>query len=237
MLCAACTIITGDLGRIVAIEIDGGAVRRVEENDTINLTARALDAAGDTVPDATIVWELLDADSGYDLDSLTGIIQAFSPGTGRVRARVEDLRSDTISIVVTGAPDSIAADGDTRVTMESDAAVSPRLTTALFDLTTDPGETQPLAEKTVTFILVDPLPGASDAQGFFLTDSDSIPGLDPHTITASTDGAGLASAVVRRVAGSTLPDSAVVNAVAVTAVGDTVAGSPVRFIVVFESGP
>ena len=41
---------------------------------------------------------------------------------------------------------------------------------------------------------------------------------------------------VHRVAGFTLPDSAVVEAVAVTATGVTVTGSPVRFTVVFERG-
>ena len=243
VLCAACTVITGDLGRIIAIEIDGAAQKSVEENATITLSAAAIDAAGDTVPDAVIVWELLladsgDVDSGFDLDGITGIIQASSPGSGRVRARVEELRSDTISIVVTGAPDSIAASGDTLLTMALDTATtSPPIEATLFDLTTDPSAIQPLAEKMVTFTLVDPLPGASEAQGFFLTAGDSIPGSDPHTLTVPTNGTGTASIMVRRVTGSTLPDSAVVNAIAVTAVGDTVRGSPVRFTVVFESGP
>jgi hypothetical protein len=239
-LCAACTVITGDLGRIIAIEIDGTAVRKVEENDTITLSARAIDAAGDTVPDVIIVWELLAADtgnvvSGFELDSITGIIQASTPGHGLVRARVEELRSDTISVVVTGAPDSIAASGDTLITMASDATVSPPIEADLFDLTTDPSVTQTLAEKMVTFRLVDPLPGAPDAQGFFLTVGDSVPGLDPHTLAVPTNGAGTAAVLLRRIAGSTLPDSAVVDAVAVTATGDTVIGSPVRFTVVFEN--
>ena len=240
-LCAACTVITGDLGRIIAIEIDGAAARTIEEDDTITLNARAIDAAGDTVPDAIIVWELLVTDSvhpviGFEIDSSTGIIRATAPGSGRVRARVDDLRSDTISVVVTGAPDSIAAGGDAQITMTSDATVSPPITAALFDLTTDPTTTQTLADKMVTFTLVEPLPGAPDAQGFFLTEGDSVPGLSPHTLTVPTNGSGTASVSVRRVAGSVLPDSAIVEAVAVTAVGVTVTGSPVRFTVVFENG-
>ena len=212
----------------------------MEENDTITLSARAIDAAGDTVPDAIIVWELLAGDtgnvvSGFELDSITGIVQASAPGHGLIRARVEELRSDTISVVVTGAPDSIAASGDTLITMASDATVSPPIEAALFDLTTDPSVTQTLAEKMVTFRLVAPLPGAPDAQGFFLTVGDSVTGLDPHTLTVPTNGAGTAAVVVRRIVGSTLPDSAIVHAVAVTATGDTVIGSPVRFTVVFEN--
>ena len=241
MLCAACTVITGDLGRIIAIEIDGDAARTVEELDTITLSARAIDAAGDTVPDAMIVWELLVADSGsaaagLELDTVTGILQATAPGNGRVRARVDDLRSDTISVVVTGAPDSIAASGDTLLTMASDATVSPPIEAALFDLTTDPSAVQALAAKMVTYMLVDPLPGSPEAQGFFLTEGDSLPTLDPHNLSVPTNEAGTASVSVHRVAGFTLPDSAVVEAVAVTATGVTVTGSPVRFTVVFERG-
>jgi hypothetical protein len=242
VLCAACTVITGDLGRIIAIEIEGTAAKSIEENDAITLSATAIDAAGDTVPDAVIVWELLvadsaDVDGGFDLDSATGVIRALSPGNGRVRARVEELRSDTISIVVTGAPDSIAAGGDTLITMESDSILSPTITVAISDLTTDPSVSQPLAAKPVTFRVADLFPGGSDSQGFFLTGGDSIPGVDPHSVTVRTNGSGTASIMVRRFAGSILPDSAVVEAVAVTAVGDTVSGSPVRFIVVFESDP
>jgi hypothetical protein len=237
VLLAACTVITGDLGRTIAIEIEGELVKRVEEDDTITLSARAIDAAGDTVSDAIVIWELLDADAGFDLDSLTGVVQATFPGSGRARARVEELRSDTISILVTGAPDSIAADGDTVVTMASDAEESPPLTTVLIDLTTDSAAAQPLAEKEVSYTLVDPAPGAPEALGFFLTVSDSVPGLDPHAVEVTTDGASQAFIVLKRVAGAALPDSVFVDAVALTAVGDTVAGSPVKFVVVIGSVP
>lgn len=236
-LFAACTVITGDLGRTIAIEIDGSLIKRVEENGTITLTARALDAAGDTIPNAIVVWELLDGDAGFDLDSVTGVVNARFPGGGRVRARVDELRSDTISIQVTGAPDSIAAAGDTVVTLGSDADVSPQLTTALVDLTTDSALVQPLDDKQVSYTLVSPSPGSPEAQGFFLTVSDTVPGISPHSVYATTDGTSKTYVVVRRVAGYSLPDSAFIHAIAVTAIGDTVAGSPVRFLVVFESAP
>ena len=159
------------------------------------------------------------------------------PRSDPVRARVEDLRSDTISIQVTGAPDSIAVAGDSVVTVAADADVSPRIAVALIDLTTDSAEATPLTDKPVTFLLVDPQPGTTSAQGIFLTVSDSVPGSDPHSVTVTTDSDANAFVVARRTTGSTQPDSAVVHAIAVTAVGDTVAGSPVSFIIVFESGP
>lgn len=237
VLFAACTVITGDLGRTIAIAIEGERTKSVEEGDTITLSAQAIDATGEPVPDAIIVWEMLDADVGFDLDGTTGIVQAEFPGSGRVRARVDELRSDTISVQVTGAPDSIAAVGDTVITMAADADVSPQLTTILIDLTTDSAVVQPLDDKNVSYTIVDPAPGTPEAQGFFLTVNDTVPGLNPHDVMATTGGTGQAYVVVKRVAGFSLPDSAFVDAVAVTAVGDVVAGSPVRFVVVFGSEP
>ncbi len=236
VLFAACTVITGDLGRTVAIAIEGESTKQVEEDDTITLLARAIDAAGDTVSDAIVVWELLNADGAFDLDSITGVVHARHPGRGRVRARVEELRSDTISIRVTGAADSIAAVGDTVVTMTADEDASPHLSTILIDLTTDTALIEPLSERDVTYTLAHPAPGTISAQGFFLTVSDSLPGSEPHSVVAKTDGASTAFVVVRQAGGGSLPDSAFIDAVAVTAVGDTVAGSPVRFIVVFDGG-
>jgi hypothetical protein len=241
-LLAACTVITGDLGRTIAIEIDGAMERSVEENDTITLVARALSAAGDTVADATIVWEILSPDSGdpaigFDLDGSTGIVQANFPSRGRVRARVDELLSDTIAVIVTGAPDSIGVAGDSVITVASDADVSPPMTVVLIDLTTDSALASPLEDKEVTFALAAPLPGSPEAQGLILTVSDTTPGEDPHTLTVTTNSSSQASVVARRVADSSLPDSAVVNAFAVTAVGDTVAGSPARFVLVFETTP
>jgi len=234
---AACTVITGDLGRTVAIEIDGELTKYLEEGETITLSAAAIDAAGDSVPDAVILWELLDTDPGFDLESTTGVIQGRFPGRGRVRARIEELRSDTVSIRISGAPDSIAAAGDTVITFAADVDVSPRLTSVLIDLTTDSAAMQPLVGKIVTYDLVEPSPGATEAQGFFLTVSETIPGSEPHSMVTTTDSASQAYVVLRRVAGSSLPDSAFVTANAATASGDIVRGSPVMFIVVFEQVP
>jgi hypothetical protein len=49
-----------------------------------------------------------------------------------------------------------------------------------------------------------------------------------------TSAVGTTFAVLRKVSGATPPDSAIVNAVALRATRDTVAGSPVRFVVVFS---
>ncbi len=234
----ACSQIVGDFDRVVAIEILGGTTRAVEEGDTLRLGARAVSAAGAVVPDAQIVWGILDVDSGqvgFTLESGTGLVTAVSPGAGRVRARVDDLTSGTVVVTVSAAPDSVGASGATRITVDSTASVSAALVVQVLDLTTTPGAQLALAGKPVHFLTIDPAPGSSAADGFYLSMSGAGPGADPHRVVVATGTDGLASVVVGRQSGVPQPDSATIDAVALTARGDTVTGSPVRFLVVFEN--
>ncbi len=227
-----------DFDRIVAIEILGATTRTVEEGDTLRLAARAVSAAGAIVPDAPVVWGILDVDSGqvgFTIERETGFVRAVSPGSGRVRARVDDLTSGTVVVTVTGAPDSTAAAGPTRVTVDTAATVSAALSVTVLDLTTSPGAQLALAGKTVHFLTIDPVPGSAAADGFYLSESGTGPGTDPHRVVVTTGTDGLGSILVARQTGMSQPDSASIHAVALTARGDTVAGSPVRFLVVFEN--
>ncbi len=208
----------------------------VEEGDSLQLHARAVNAAGDTVPEALIVWALVDTGAvGFTIDATTGWIVASHPGSGRVVAQADDIRSGELQVTVTGAPDSVAAVSEQQVTIDVGANVSPPLRVIVLDTTTEPGAQLALAEKPVHFFVVDPMPGSPQAQGFFLATTDTLPSSDPFGIEAVTDADGVATAVVRRASATAQPDSAVVHAVAVTAVGDTTAGSPVRFVVLFQS--
>jgi hypothetical protein len=241
LVVSGCAVITGDLDRIIGIEVEGSLERSVEENDSLQLRAWALSAGGDTVPDAEIIWELLDADSGqvgFTLDGSTGLVVAQSPGSGRVRPRVAEVTPrQPITIRVTPAPDSIAAAGEQDITMAAGDEVSPALTVELYDLTTSSDSVVPLADKLVHFLVVQPDPGTAASAGFFLVPAagDTVPQEDPHLVRVKTDGSSRASAFVRRIAGISLPDSAVLHSTASTAIGETVAGSPVRFVVIFEN--
>ncbi len=234
----ACSVLTGDLGRTIAIEVDGPLDRDVEESDTLWLTARAIDAAGDTVPDATITWQLMSLDTGvvaFVVDSLAGSVAAEAPGTGSVRALVDNLHSAEITIEVLPAPDSIAAADSTQLSISSSATVSPNLEVVLYDLTTTPGSELTLGAKSVTYSVVFPAPGTAEAAGIFLATTDTVPGLDPHTVIGLTESTGRASAHIRRNTGTNWPDSIVVTASATTAVGETVTGSPIRFLLTIDN--
>jgi hypothetical protein len=236
---AGCGELTADFSRVIALEIDGSPQRTVEEGDTLRLTARAFDAAGSVVPDAPIVWVILDVDSGqlgFTLDS-AGLVNGQHPGSGRVRAQHEGLFGDPITIDVSAAPDSVAAAGPQRVTVGTAAEQSEGLSVAVFDLSTSPGEQLPLAGKRIRYDVVDPEPATGAADGLFFTVSDIAPGDQPHRLTVMTDASGIATAVVRKISGAMLPDSVTVDAVSLTVPDRTVLGSPVRFVVVFESNP
>jgi hypothetical protein len=239
-----CGILGVDLDEIIAIEIEGGRQQTVEELDSLQLVARAISAGGDTIPDAVIVWSLLDSDTdstqvGFDLEAQTGLVIArAAPGSGRVMPAVGDVRpNEPITVLVLPAPDSVSPSGQQTVTMSAGEMLSPALETTVFDLTSNPDSVVPLAEKPVQFLVVQPPPGTADAAGFFLVGSaqDTVPPEDRHSLSTTTDASGRARAFVRRVSGSTLPDSAVINCTVFTATGANVAGSPVQLLVRFEN--
>ena len=108
----ACEAITADFSRVIAIGINAPSQISILVGDTLILEATAITAAGDTVSDAVIVWALLDVDSGqvgFTLDPPTGTVIGVSAGSGRVRAQVEELPSEPVTITVTPA-DTTAPD-------------------------------------------------------------------------------------------------------------------------------
>ncbi|HWP38892.1 MAG TPA: hypothetical protein VNL18_15205 [Gemmatimonadales bacterium] len=97
----ACHTLLGDPDRVIALELAGGTNRIVVVGDTLRLIVRAINAAGDSVPGAPIVWSILDTGVvGFRLESATGRIIGEAPDTGRVQAAYEDLRSDPVRVIV-----------------------------------------------------------------------------------------------------------------------------------------
>jgi len=232
VLALACTEITGNSDRIIAVEIVGPLIRTVEEGDTLQLEARALDANGNVVQEAVILWAVVD-DSivGFTIGETTGLVETTAPDTGRVAAFADELPSEPVLIQVSPAADSVASVSATRDTVDGAEPASSALTVEVLDITSD---TLPLIGKPVHFDLVEPPPGDPAGAGVFLATTDTVPGADPHHLEVVSQALGQAWVVVRKVSGTTTPDSAVIHATVVTAIGDTVAGSPVRFVVLFQ---
>jgi hypothetical protein len=230
---AACGNILADFDRVVAIDLIGPLNRTVEEGDTLQLSAHAINATGEVAPDAVIIWEVIDTGTvGFSLDPATGVVTGTGAGVGRVQARIEELRTGPVVITGLAAADTLFATSDTLVLVDSAAAASPALAVRVADLTSSPPDTLALAGQDVHFRTVEPEPGTPAADGFFLAQSETDPGDDPHLYVATTGADGGTSIVARR-SGETQPDSAIVHAVLVTAVGDTVPGSPIRFLIRF----
>ncbi len=216
------------------MEILGPLLRTVEEGDTLRLEARALDANGDVVPDAVILWAVVDPGVvGFTIGETTGLVETTAADTGRVAAIADELPSEPVLIQVSPAADSVASVSATRDTVDISESASSALTVVV--LYTPPDTLPlPLTGKPVHFVVVEPPPGEPAGAGIFLATTDTVPGADPHHLEVVSQGLGQAWVVVRKVSGTTPPDSAVVHATVVTAIGDTVAGSPVRFVVLFQ---
>jgi hypothetical protein len=218
-----------DLGRIAALDLVDGKTVSIEVGEARQLRARAVSASGDTLPEAVIVWERIDVDSGattFTIDS-SGVVTALAPGQGKVIAKIEKLQA-AVTVVVTGRPDLLLPGDSLRFTVATGDTTSAPLTVRVVDLTSSPGDSVPLAGKVVRFAIFEP----AAAGDLALAPRDSVPSDEPGTVLSRSDASGTAAATLLR--RNTAVDSAVVRAIALTATGDTVAGSPVRFVVYFE---
>jgi hypothetical protein len=222
-----------DLSRVIALDVR--AADSLEEYDTLKPHARVLDGRGDSVA-ATIVWATADtAPILTVLDSLTGWTVVNRTGqTGRLVARSDRLVSNPLSIRTLAAADTLfttrASTVDT-VTLSADS-VSDSLTVEVADTikSASGGDslTVALAGRPVVYAITYP----ATSGPVTLVTNDSTHGLVTAD-TVATGAAGIAFVQVRLL-GAPVPDSVVVAAIARRAVGDTVPGSPVTFVVRFR---
>ena len=198
---------------VVAIEVILPDSARVEVTDSYLPHARALNGAGDSVA-APVFWSSLDPAIIQVLDSTTGVSLADSVGTGRLQARVEQIRSSPQPVTVLARLDSMFASGPNVDTVAAPDSTSDSL---VVQATATGGQasgrrvvyaatTYPAGVSTVTFLPND---------------------------TVSTSSVGVASVQVKFVTG-TPPDSVVVTATMRRLDGTTIPGSPVTFVVEFR---
>jgi len=190
---------------------------RVEMTDTFRPHARALNGFGDSVA-AVVVWTSLDTAFIQVLDSLTGVTEPKSVGTGRLLVRTGRLFSNPQTVFVLARLDSMAAASPTRDTLD----VTP-------DTTVD-SLSDPLTIETIA------LGGAASGRRVIFALTTYPAGGPVATLlprdTVTTDQTGRAGVQVLVHPGS-LPDSVVVTASMTRFDGSTLPGSPVIFVLEF----
>jgi len=223
---AACGTLDIDLNQPIAIVVT--VPNTVEQQDTLRARATTLTAAGDTVVEP-VIWSSLDTTLLAVLDSMTGKFLGRRPGSTQILARTGTLRSGSLTITINRAADTLYAAGALRdtITVSTNDSVSAPLQVILADTVTGATPpTVPLVNRPVVFTITAAPVGATVT---------IVPDIVSHAVVAVdtllTDAAGTAAMRVRYLGGGTLPDSVRVTATARRAVGTTVAGSPITFVV------
>jgi hypothetical protein len=220
-----------DLNRPFAIEVS--APDSLEESVTLTPQAHLLDGHGDSIAGTAFVWATLDTAALTVRDSITGRTVVNHPGqTGRLVVRSPTVVSNAISIRTLAAADTIFAAGTTVDTVRLSAdSVSDSLKVEVADTiksATGGDSTVALAGRPVVYAITVP----ATAGPVTLITADSARSL-VTTDTVPTGVSGIAFVKVRLL-GPSVPDSVVLRAGARRAVGDTVRGSPVTFVVRFQ---
>jgi hypothetical protein len=228
-LAAACGIFgPPDLSRVQELEVT--APDSLEEYDTLVPHAQLLDGHGDSVPGAVFVWATLDTAILTVLDATTGKTVVNHPsGTGRLLVRTATLVHDPVAIVALAAADTLFAVNATADTVTLPDSLSDSLKVKIADTiaSASGGDslTVPLPHRPIEFAITYPAPPVSVR----LVVNDTHLSTDT---TVATGSAGVAAVKVRLIGPN--PDSVVVTARARRAVGTTVPGSPVTFVVRFQ---
>ena len=188
---------------------------RIEVGDTLRPTARALNGRGDSTA-AVIVWSALDT-TILVVDSNAGTTVGRIAGTGRLQARVGNLRSNPVTIFILAPLDSIMLGGPARdtITVSAPDSLSDSLKVQAFG----PPPAGSTAGRRIALSVIFPL----GATNLTLVPRDTV----------RTNGSGVAVFQLR-LTGAPLPDSALVAATARHADGTLVPGSPVTFVVEFR---
>lgn len=222
----ACSNLSGDSDTPILLEIRapasvGGGNPPVEIGDTFQLSARALNQAGDSVA-ATFSWRTPDTGLIF-VEAATGRISGKQVGTGRIQVTSGGLTSDVISFAVVPAAESllIVPPDSARLLTTDTASVS--LVSQLDTLNPD----GPLQGRQLIYELTDifgqPGDTASLGGGFML-----------RTVATSSLGQPAIPIYVRAIPGQPRPDSVFVEVTALRPSGVPIPGSGQRFIVRFD---
>jgi hypothetical protein len=215
----ACSGLDEGEGGVVGLEIQIPALLTLEVGEQVQLSARALDADGQTV-DATILWSASDAALSVDA---TGLVTGVAPGSGEVQAAVGSLTSERIDFSVLAPADTIIIVGDSVfvIPIGADPPVSANLVVRLESRS----PVGPVGSRPVIYEITQPVAGATPVV-------ELAGAVQSDTVTTATDGT--AAIALSSVIGQTPPDTAIVEVRANRTRGSVVPGSGQRFIVLFQ---
>lgn len=218
-LAAGCSNLNEVGGGVVALEVTLPSPAIIEVNESLQLSARALNKDGDSVA-AAIVWTA--ADPTLTVDASSGLLTGVAPGTGRVQASEGTLTSGVLTFRVIAPADTIIIAGDSVFTVAPGIDASAPLVVRVESF--DPAG--PVEGRSVIYALTSPDPATTSPTVVFPN------GQSEDTAVTAVDGT-IPAMVLTRLAGLTSPDTAIVTVRATRTRGTVVPGSGQRFIVLF----
>jgi hypothetical protein len=225
-LVTACSQLEPDFDSVIALEVVVPDSGFMERGDTLYPRARALNGRGDSV-EATVTWATLDT-AILEVDGTTGAARGKATGTGRIQARVGNLPSNPIAVIVQPSLDSVRIQGDARDTVTRSPPA--------------PAPPDSLSDSLIVRVFAMAPPGLSGAQTLVRRRVTYVRTVFPNEVpgvtllpndTAWTNTAGLAMVQLRLDAGS-FPDSIKLEAFVVRHDGTAVPGSPLTFVVEYR---
>jgi hypothetical protein len=216
---AACSSLDEGQGGVVALEIQVPELLTLEIGEQAQLSARALDADGQTV-DATIEW--LASAAALSVDA-TGLVTAVAPGTGDVQAAVGSLTSDRITFTLLAPADTIIVVSDSVFVIP--IAADPPVVANLVVRLESRSPVGPVGSRPVIYQITQPVAGVVPVVQL-------AGGVQSDTISTLADGT--ATIALSMVTGQIPPDTAIVEVRANRTRGAAVPGSGQRFIVLFQ---
>jgi Bacterial Ig-like domain (group 2) len=216
---AACSSLDEGEGGVVGLEIQVPGSPTLEVGEQVQLSARALDADGETV-DATIEW--LASNAALSVDA-TGLVTGVAPGPGNVQAAVGSLTSARVGFSVIAPADTIILVGDSVFVIPIGA--DPPVTANLVVRLESRSPAGPVDSRPVIYEITRPVAGTAPVVQL-------AGGVQSDTLSTVTDGT--VGAVLSLVAGQVPPDTAIVEVRANRTRGSAVPGSGQRFIILFQ---
>ena len=222
LVLAACSNLSTTEGGVASLVIEVPSPAEVEVEGTVQLRATARGADGEEL-EIPIYWRALD--TTLAVDSVEGVLTGIEAGkTGRVVARAIDLYSATVTFTIVGLADTLIRVGDSTVIVPAAANESQPLTVRVE--VGDPPT--PVDKRRVTFEVISPV-FASLADRTVEFPNGQL----AQSIPTATSGSPSPPAVLRRRAGTTAPDTAIVRVSVYRPGGGTVPGSGQHFLVLF----